>query len=165
MSGETPKSFQDKVESKRYSLLCAMGHVGIIHWELVDTTKKGVNGERFLQFLQNLIVIIANHDVILYLDNAKIHKIREVRGLLRAFGVSHLFSSPYSPDYNPIEYLFSYVKHRIKDKFYENMNLHQTVLHVMNQMEDGMEDQEKTCADLCTSWINFAALHWESEEI
>ena len=52
---------------------------------------------------------------ILIVDNCSIHHVQEVKDLLEAAGILLIFLPPYSPDYNPAEELFSYIKHYLKD--------------------------------------------------
>ena len=47
---------------------------------------------------------------ILVMDNCSIHHVDEVKEILQDAGIPIFFLPPYSPDYNPIEEAFSYVK-------------------------------------------------------
>ncbi len=51
---------------------------------------------------------------VLILDNAKIHHDHGLLEYLDAFGVRVEFLPPYSPDLNPIEEAFSYIKNYLK---------------------------------------------------
>ena len=51
---------------------------------------------------------------ILVMDNCTIHHVNEVEAILRQAGIVVLFLPPYSPDYNPAEEAFSYVKGYLK---------------------------------------------------
>ena len=44
---------------------------------------------------------------ILIMDNCLIHKMETLREVVEAFGVLLVFLPPYSPDFNPIEEIFS----------------------------------------------------------
>ena len=52
----------------------------------------------------------ANARSILIMDNASVHHITELVELLRQAGILVFFLPPYSPDLNPIEESYSYVK-------------------------------------------------------
>jgi transposase len=54
-------------------------------------------------------------NVILYLDNARIHSHSMVLETARRMKVNVLFSAPYSPWLNPIESLFGHLKNKAKD--------------------------------------------------
>ena len=58
-------------------------------------------------------------NIILYLDNARIHSHSMVLETARRMKVNVLFSAPYSPWLNPIENLFNHLKKRTKD---DNVN-------------------------------------------
>ena len=49
------------------------------------------------------------------IDNASIHKSRRVRELIKAAGGTLLFLPTYSPDMNPIEPYWSFVKGKLND--------------------------------------------------
>ena len=48
---------------------------------------------------------------ILVLDNCSIHRVDEVLEVFRSTGIVVMFLPPYSPNYNPVEKAFSYVKY------------------------------------------------------
>jgi hypothetical protein len=48
----------DKVDSKCYSLLAAMSAFGILHYEIIDTSKSGITAVKFSDFLSNLIPLV-----------------------------------------------------------------------------------------------------------
>ena len=75
------------------------------YYEVVEgTTKSG----RFQSFINNLPW--SYDDTVILLDNAAIHKTKEVRHAMNNYcGV--IFTPPYSPEYNPIENVFSALKH------------------------------------------------------
>ncbi|KAF7694606.1 hypothetical protein CDIK_2111 [Cucumispora dikerogammari] len=51
---------------------------------------------------------------VLIMDNASIHKIKEVKRLLELSGFDFLYLPPYSPFLNPIENMFSKWKEHVK---------------------------------------------------
>ena len=75
----------------------------------------------FEAFLSTMLLAIHNDkqyegkNVILYLDNARIHSHSMVLETARRMKVNVLFSAPYSPWLNPIESLFGYLKNKAKD--------------------------------------------------
>lgn len=44
------------------------------------------------------------------MDNCSVHHVPEVKNIFMAVGIPVFFLPAYSPDYNPIEETFSYVK-------------------------------------------------------
>ncbi len=53
-------------------------------------------------------------EFILYGDNAKIHKSEETITYLKENNWVYIFGPPYSPDMNPIEYLFNIIKAKLR---------------------------------------------------
>jgi transposase len=69
-----------------------------------------MNGEMFLAWVrQGLAPTLRPGDVVI-LDNLATHKIRGVRDALEAVGARLLYLPPYSPDFNPIEPMWSKIK-------------------------------------------------------
>ena len=80
------------------------------------TCNSTVNGNRFFDFIRGILLPMMrpfdgqSSISVLVMDNCSIHHVIEVKQLLRQSGIVVLFLPPYSPDRNPIEKAFSYVK-------------------------------------------------------
>ena len=70
----------------------------------------GMTGRVFLFFIEELLVPILWPGAIVILDNLPAHKVDGVLEAIEAAGANVLYLSPYSPDFNPIENLWSKVK-------------------------------------------------------
>ncbi len=69
-----------------------------------------MNGEMFLAWVtEGLVPTLRPGDMII-LDNLATHKIRGVREAIEAAGARLLYLPPYSPDFNPIEPMWSKIK-------------------------------------------------------
>jgi len=69
-----------------------------------------MNGEMFLAWVrQGLAPTLRSGDVVI-LDNLSTHKIRGVREAIEAASARLLYLPPYSPDFNPIEPMWSKIK-------------------------------------------------------
>ena len=69
-----------------------------------------MNGEMFLAWLtQGLAPTLRTGDLVI-MDNLATHKIRGVREAIQAQGARLLYLPPYSPDFNPIEPMWSKIK-------------------------------------------------------
>ena len=130
-----------------------MSYFGVVHYEILETTKEKVNSEKFQKFLENLISITPE-DVIYYMDNCKIHHTIGVRGLLDFYGLDYLYSSPYSPDYNPIELLFSFIKLKVKN-YNELSSLEAIRKAYLNEVSE----------EMCKGWIKKSVSCWCSDDI
>jgi transposase len=95
--------------------MTAMTCNGVLQYEATTGT---VNSDKFIDFIRGQLVPnmqpFPGDNSILILDNCSIHHTHEVQQLLGSLGVLLFFLPPYSPDYNPIEELFSYLKHYLK---------------------------------------------------
>lgn len=69
-----------------------------------------LNKELFSEYIKTQLVPSFSSDNILLLDNSSVHKSKLVIKTLNDCGIKYLFLPPYSPDLNPIELLWSYVK-------------------------------------------------------
>ncbi len=68
----------------------------------------------FELFLKEMVLPYLPEGSVLVLDNARIHKGHELRTLVEAAGCSLLYLPPYSPDFNPIELLWSWLKNAVR---------------------------------------------------
>jgi transposase len=69
-----------------------------------------MDGEMFLAWVkQGLVPTLRRQDVVI-LDNLATHKVAGVRQAIEGAGARLLYLPPYSPDFNPIENLWSKVK-------------------------------------------------------
>lgn len=106
------------VRGTRISAIAAMcWDKGILD---VEMTSNSVNGEMFCDFVRGtLIPCMLPFDglsptSIVVMDNCSIHHVAEVKSMLEDAGILLLYLPPYSPDLNPIEEAFGYVKGYLK---------------------------------------------------
>lgn len=69
-----------------------------------------LNKERFLEYLRGYLVPKLRKGDIVVMDNLASHKVADVAGLIRSAGAEPLYLPPYSPDFNPIEKMWSKLK-------------------------------------------------------
>ncbi len=70
-----------------------------------------INGKLFQLYVQDILVQTLKPGDIVILDNLGSHRSHAVREAVRAVGATLAFLPPYSPDLNPIEQVFSKIKH------------------------------------------------------
>lgn len=115
--GTTPTNTRLLVRGQRYNAIAAMSSSTVLALEVIKET---VNGDRFFDFLRGTLIPQMHpfdgqsSNSILVLDNCTVHHVVEVRQLLQSAGILTFFLPPYSPDMNPIEELFSYVKQYLR---------------------------------------------------
>lgn len=73
-----------------------------------------INGETFRLYIDKVLVPTLRRGDIVVMDNLGSHRGSAVRSALRAAGAKLFFLPKYSPDLNPIEMLFSKLKHGLR---------------------------------------------------
>ena len=73
-----------------------------------------INGESFRLYVDQVLIPTLQPGDIVVMDNLGSHKSSAVRRALRAVGAKLFFLPKYSPDLNPIEMLFSKLKHSLR---------------------------------------------------
>ena len=73
-------------------------------------TDGAMDGEMFLAYVGNFLCPTLEPGDIVVLDNLSSHKVAGVKQAITATGATLLYLPPYSPDFNPIEKLFSKLK-------------------------------------------------------
>ena len=147
--GCTPVTHRLLVRGKRVNAIAALTSDGII---AVDTVIGSISGHTFFDFLWGTLTPHlmpfngANPHSVLILDNCSILHIVEVKDLLHQAGILVLFLPPYSPDLNPIEEAFNYVKAYLKK--YDV--LLQSGAPLPTVIDAGFESISK---DHCNAWI------------
>ena len=64
----------------------------------------------FAEYIKTFLKPSLAPDDILLLDNSSVHRSKLVLDTLDEYGIKYLFLPPYSPDFNPIELLWSLMK-------------------------------------------------------
>ena len=68
----------------------------------------------FLTYVQHVLTPELSAGDVVILDNLQPHKAAGVRPMIEAAGATLLYLPPYSPDYNPIENMWSKVKQHLR---------------------------------------------------
>ena len=149
LKGQRPVYHRLLHRGKRISAVAAICTDGLVALELNDGT---FNGEKFKDFiLGTLIPQMQQFDgsskrSVLVMDNCSIHHTMDVQEVLSNAGILTLYLPPYSPDLNPMEEVFSYIKYYLK----EHDQLLQSISDPRPVITAGF--QAITSED-CTGWI------------
>ena len=73
-----------------------------------------MDGDSFLVYVTNALVPMLSPGDVVIMDNLPGHKLIKVRELIEAAGAKLLYLPPYSPDFNPIEMIWSKVKQLLR---------------------------------------------------
>lgn len=74
------------------------------------TFSGGTTREKFLVYLENILIPTLHSGDIVVMDNMRTHHVKDVRILLEKADIKLLYLPPYSPDFNPIEEMWSKIK-------------------------------------------------------
>jgi transposase len=105
--GERPVDAAPAGLWKSSTLVAAICLLGVIAPMVVDGP---LNGESFAQYVESTLVPELTPGMIVVMDNLPVHKRTRVARAIEAAGCTLVFLPPYSPDYNPIENMWSKVK-------------------------------------------------------
>ena len=69
-----------------------------------------LNGKNFLSYVKNTLIPTLKKGDIVVMDNLSCHKVKGIKEAIEEAGASVLYLPPYSPDFNPIEMMWSKIK-------------------------------------------------------
>lgn len=75
---------------------------------------KSITTKEFVAFIEQLSAKYGGAELILFMDNLRVHKAHEVVETCQRLNVKQIFNVPYSPDFNGIECYFSVLKAEYK---------------------------------------------------
>jgi putative transposase len=83
-----------------------------------------LNKELFAEYLKTFLKPCLAEDDILLLDNSSVHTSKLVKDTLAELQIKHLFLPRYSPDFNPIELFWAWMKsvlRKLKSRTHEKL--------------------------------------------
>ena len=110
-NGERLKAAVPHGHWKTMTFLAALRHDRVEAPWLLDGP---IDGESFRLYVEQVLVPTLRPGDIVVMDNLGSHKSAAVRQAIRAAGARLFFLPKYSPDLNPIEMLFSKLKHWLR---------------------------------------------------
>jgi putative transposase len=121
---------------KTMTFLAALRHDRLEAPWLIDGP---INGERFRLYVEKVLVPTLKPQDIVILDNLGSHRGKAVRRAIRSAGAKLIFLPKYSPDLNPIEMLFSKLKHLLRKAAERNAD---ALCNAIGQILDSLTAQE-----------------------
>lgn len=70
----------------------------------------GTTGDIFVDYLENILIPTLEKGDIVIMDNMRSHHVKKVADILEKSEMKLLYLPPYSPDFNPIEKMWSKIK-------------------------------------------------------
>lgn len=107
LKGDRAYDFKPFYRGKRITVMGAMTQTKVL---AIKTISKGMNGQDFQQFLREELAPNLWEGAVVVMDNLPAHKVEGVIKIIEDVGASILYLSPYSPEFNPIEHLWSQLK-------------------------------------------------------
>jgi transposase len=102
-----------KGKKQRVSLIAAIGlHANLAEHAMLHP--ESVDKNAFKAYLENVLLPKLEPGTTLIMDNWKVHHGSDITELVETFGCKVFYLPTYSPDFNPIEYLFGKIKAFIK---------------------------------------------------
>ena len=103
---------QAKLNEPTLALLAGISkEVGV---EYCQVFPKSVNTAKFLEYLANLRAANPNAKIALFMDRLAVHRADDAKNAMREHGFRWIYNLSYSPEYNPIELVFSQLKKNFK---------------------------------------------------
>lgn len=113
--GKTPNIVHVRRREKTSVIMAILPAKGVVAYKLQS---KPFNKETFISFLKDSLLpsLSANAKAIL-MDNVAFHRSFDVKKLITDHGLIPLYIPPYSPRCNPIEEVFSILKHSFRTSY------------------------------------------------
>ena len=149
LRGMTPEYHRVLSRGQRMSAIAAISSAGLV---CVDLTKETVTGAKFLDFVRGTLIPEmepfdgSEKRSIVIMDNCSVHHTTEVKQSFEDAGIMVIYLPPYSPDLNPIEEAFSYIKYYLK----EHDEVLQLVRNPINVLQAAFNS---ITSEKCKGWI------------
>ena len=98
---------------RTHTMTAAIGLEGVV---AAMVTKQAINSITFLGFIEEFLCPKLRPGQIVVMDNLAVHKVKGVEEALHAVGARAWLLPPYSPDFNPIEQVWSKVKSCVRQE-------------------------------------------------
>lgn len=102
------------VPTLHWQTLSILGAIRRSGWVAAMSIKAATDGDIFLACLEQVLGPKLQPGDVVVMDNLTAHKVAGVRERIEARGAKLLYLPPYSPDFNPIEQMWSKVKNALR---------------------------------------------------
>ena len=147
LKGLTPVYQRLLARGTRVSAITGMCSEDVLGYELTTGT---VNGDKFFDYVRGQLIPsmhpFPGDQSILVMDNCRVHHTEQLIDLAQNAGILLLFLPPYSPDFNPVEELFSYLKYYLKQ--------HDEVIQALENITPILQSAfDSVTISQCNGWI------------
>lgn len=146
LNGQRAYAQKPKKKGKNLSIIGAITLT--VGWLAGLSFEGGTTGDLFLGFVEEVLVPQLWPGAVVVMDNLPAHKVEGVREAITAVGAHLIYLSPYSPDFNPIENLWSKLKAYLRSaEARTHDTLHQAIKDGLNLVD--LEDIRNWFAHCC----------------
>lgn len=115
---------KQKKKKKHFSVVMAITKRKVLSYQIIDGA---FNGTKFNDFIKDKV--IPKTKKALLLDNARIHHFKEFKQTMKDKKHKYFYNVAYSPEYNPIEYVFNTFKTFLKQHCFNTINELRSVIN------------------------------------
>jgi len=108
--GPTNERVVDAVPDVRFHRTTVLSSVRLDGTTVPCVFEGALNGEMFRKYVQEFLASTLKPGDIVIMDNLTSHKVGGIMETIEATGARVMFLPPYSPDFNPIELMWSKIK-------------------------------------------------------
>lgn len=151
--GMPPICHQMFARGRRVSAIAAISRDGLVAYEIRTET---VNSDVFIDFVRGTLIPEltpfdgdSSHSIVI-MDNYSVHHVQPIQDIFHQAGILVYFLAPYSPDLNPIEEAFSYVKHYLQQNEEVLEALNGDITPIIKGALDSISPE------MCQKWITHA---------
>lgn len=125
------KSGKTRVAVALIGAICLTGVLGLTYGQWTT------DGIIFLDFIKNIVAPKLNKGDVVIMDNAAIHKVNGIKEAIEKCGARLLFLPPYSPDFSPIECMWSKLKNSLRRRDTRTLgSYHDSLNDSLSELED-----------------------------
>ncbi len=100
----------DKVPLSKKKNTTILSSIRLSRQTVYTTYQGGTNKDKFIDYLKNVLAPTLHENNIVIMDNMRTHHAKEVRKTIEDLKINVIYLPPYSPDFNPIEKMWSKIK-------------------------------------------------------
>ena len=108
------RAYSQKPQKKKKNISIIGAITLTVGWLAGFSFEGGTTGDVFLWFVEEVLAPQLWPGAVVVMDNLPAHKVEGVREAITAVGARLIYLSPYSPDFNPIENLWSKLKTHLR---------------------------------------------------
>jgi transposase len=111
LQGKKVYRYRQKNKGQKYTLIGAISVEGVVCHKII---KGSMKKQDFLEFVKTELCPKLNEKKVVIMDNLNSHKAIEVQQMISQTGARLLYLPVYSPEFNPIEMMWSVLKSFIR---------------------------------------------------